>query len=251
MGALALKLSELGLEKRAEVIQFESRYKNMIEILLIEDDPVLGRGLCLNLEHEGYKVHWAENLRAASVVNQKKNFGLIILDLGLPDGSGFQLLKEVRTSGSRIPVLILTAKTDVDSVVEGLQLGANDYIRKPFDDRELLARIKTALKEPQTRSHQIRYGDLLVLVDQRKVLSNGAEIELSPREFDILFFFIQNAELVLTRESLLESIDKNGELFDRTIDSNISHLRSRLKAAGVNSVQISSVYGVGYRLEKK
>jgi two-component system OmpR family response regulator len=223
----------------------------MIEILLVEDDPVLGRGLCLNLEHEGYKVHWANSLHSATIANKRKNLELIILDLGLPDGSGFQLLKEIRDSGSRIPVLVLTAKTGVDSVVEGLQLGANDYIRKPFDDRELLARIKTALKEPQSRSHQIRYGDLLVLIDQRKVMCEGKEIELSPREFDILAFFIQSADMVLTREALLEAVDKNGELFDRTIDSNISHLRSRLKASGVKSVQISSVYGVGYRLEKK
>ncbi|MDR3606787.1 MAG: response regulator transcription factor [Oligoflexia bacterium] len=223
----------------------------MTEILLVEDDPVLGRGLCLNLEHEGYKVHWANSLHAAMIANKRKNLELIVLDVGLPDGSGFDFLKEIRKAGSRIPVLVLTAKTDVDSVVEGLQFGANDYIRKPFDDRELLARIKTALNEPQIRSHQVRYGGLLVLIDQRKVLHDGKEIELSPREFDILAFFVQNAEAVLTRDRLLEAIDKNGDLFDRTIDSNVSHLRSRLKAAGVHSVQIGSVYGVGYRLEKK
>jgi DNA-binding response OmpR family regulator len=223
----------------------------MIEILLVEDDPILGRGLCVNLEHEGYKIHWSTSFRAASTAAQQKNLGLVILDLGLPDGSGFQLLTEIRRSAPRIPVLILTAKTDVESVVKGLQLGANDYVRKPFDDRELLARIKTALREPQARSHQIRYGDLLLLIDQRKVMFKENEIELSPREFDILAHFLQNAEMVLTREALLNAIDKNGDLFDRTIDSNISHLRSRLKASGAQSVQISSVYGVGYRLEKK
>ncbi len=223
----------------------------MIEILLVEDDPILGRGLCVNLEHEGYQIHWATSIRAASSAIQQKNLGLVILDLGLPDGSGFHLLTELRRSSPRIPVLILTAKTDVDSVVKGLQLGANDYVRKPFDDRELLARIKTALREPQARSQQLRYGDLLLLIDQRKVMFKENEIELSPREFDILAHFLQNAEIVLTREALLNAIDKNGDLFDRTIDSNISHLRSRLKAGGAKSVQISSVYGVGYRLEKK
>jgi DNA-binding response OmpR family regulator len=223
----------------------------MIEILLVEDDPILGRGLSLNLEHEGYKVSWVCDLHSAFETNRKKGFQLLILDLGLPDGSGFELLKEIRGSGSRMPILILTAKTDVDSVVQGLQSGANDYVRKPFDDRELLARIKTALREPQARSHQIRYVDLLVLVDQRQVMFEDKAIDLSPREFDILAYFVEHAEAVVTRETLLGKIDKEGELFDRTIDSNISHVRSRLKNAGVKSVQISSIYGVGYRLEKK
>ena len=223
----------------------------MIEILLVEDDPILGRGLLLNLEHEGYKVHWAPDLRSAAVLNKRKTVELVILDLGLPDGSGLGFLKELRESESRIPVLILTAKTDEDSIVEGLQNGASDYIRKPFSDRELFARIKTALREPQMRSPQIRYDDLLILLDKRKAIFSGKEIELSPREFDILAYFVKNAESAITRERLLEEIDKNGELFDRTIDSNISHLRSRLKQAGVKSIQIGSIYGVGYRLERK
>lgn len=251
MALRELELSEETTQDVGQVIHLRARSKEMIEILLIEDDPVLGRGLSINLEHEGYKVHWANSLHTALVANKRKNLELIILDLGLPDGNGIQFLKEIRSSGSRIPVLILTARTDVDSAVEGLQHGANDYIRKPFDDRELLARIKTALKEPQNRSHQVRYGDLLILIDKRKVMHEGKEIDLSPREFDILAFLVQNAETVLTRETLLEAVDKDGELFDRSIDSNISHLRSRLKAAGVKSVHVSSVYGVGYRLEKK
>lgn len=223
----------------------------MIEILLIEDDPVLGRGLSVNLELEGYKIHWARDLKSGSALNKNSTLQLLILDLGLPDGSGLQFLKDLRQTNSRIPVIILTAKTDEDSVVEGLQSGASDYIRKPFGDRELLARIKTVLREPQLRSAQIRYEDLLLLLDTRRLLFNGNEIELSPREFDIISYFLQHAESVVTREALLEKIDKNGDLFDRTIDSNISHVRARLRQAGVKSVQISSIYGVGYRLEKK
>lgn len=222
----------------------------MIEILLVEDDPVLGRGLSLNLEAEGYKPHWVSDLQGARTANSRKTLDLILLDLGLPDGSGLMFLKELRQAGSRIPVIILTARTDEDSVVEGLQLGANDYVRKPFGDRELLARIKTAIREPQSRSAQVRYEDLLILLDKRTVMFGEKELELSPREFDILSFFVQNAESVITREALLQAVDKNGELFDRTIDSNISHVRSRLKKAGIKSIQISSIYGVGYRLEK-
>ena len=222
----------------------------MVDILLIEDDPGLGRGLSVNLEHEGYKVHLATSLQSAITANSQAKFELIILDLGLPDGNGITFLKQVRDAGSSVPVLILTAKTNVDSVVEGLQSGANDYIRKPFDDRELLARIKTTLKETQIHSSKVRYGDLVILKEKRKVMFGEKEVDLSPREYEILSYFIQNAESVVTRVALLEAVDKEGSLFDRTIDSNISHIRTRLKKSGVHSIQIVPVYGVGYRLEK-
>ena len=222
----------------------------MVDILLVEDDPALGRGLAVNLEHENYRVHLKTDLQTAMAAHQEKKFELIVLDLGLPDGHGFEFLQKIRASGSSVPVLILTAKTDVESVVEGLQLGANDYLRKPFDDRELLARIKTALNERQTYSSKIRYGGLVMLLEKRKVLYNENEVELSPREFEILAYFIQNAEAVVTRATLLDAIDKDGSLFERTIDSNISHLRTRLKKSGVDSVQIAPIYGVGYRLKK-
>ncbi len=223
----------------------------MTEILLVEDDPVLGRGLSINLEHEGYHVHWANSLQMAADINKRVDLNLILLDLNLPDGNGLTFLKELRSAGSRIPVLILTAKTDEDAVVEGLQEGANDYIRKPFGDRELLARLKIALREPQDRSPQIRYAGLLLLVEERKLMNGSEEVALSPREFDIVAHFFRNAEKVVSREAILEALGKDAELYDRTIDSNVSHVRARLRAAGIKSVQITSVYGVGYRLEKK
>jgi DNA-binding response OmpR family regulator len=235
------------------VILYYHEYKRaraMVDVLLVEDDPALGRGLCVNLEHEGYSVHLATNLQSASAANKQKKFELVILDLGLPDGNGFTLLKEIRARGELTPVLILTAQTSVESVVEGLQLGANDYIRKPFDDRELLARIKTVLRKPNPQTSSLRFGDLLVLVEKRKVMVGEIEVELSPKEFDILCYFVQNSEAVVTRAALLEAVDKEGSLFDRTIDSNISHIRTRLKKSGVHSIQIVPVYGIGYRLEK-
>jgi len=222
----------------------------MSTLLLVEDDPVLGRGLILNLENEGYQIHWAKSLKDAAQSAAESRPDLVILDLGLPDGSGLSFLKDLRQSGSMVPVIILTAKTDEDTVVEGLQLGANDYVRKPFGDRELLARIKTALREPQSRDRQLRFGDLLLLLDRRQLVASGQEVDLSPREFDLLVHFVQNAGKVVSREALLRVFDKDGEIFDRTVDSHVSHVRTRLRKAGVSSVQISSVYGVGYRLEK-
>lgn len=221
-----------------------------MNILLVEDDPVLARGLQLTLQAEGYGIVWADNLKSAFDKNQKEKLGLVILDLGLTDGSGFDFLNEVRNSGSRLPIIILTAQSDEDSLIEGLQQGANDYMKKPFSNRELVARIKAVLREPQVREAQTRYSDLLLLHDQRIVKFKESNIEMNRREFDVLHFLIQRAEMIVTREALMEHIDKDGDIFDRTIDSHVSHLRSRFKAAGVTNIKISSVYGLGYRLEK-
>jgi DNA-binding response OmpR family regulator len=223
----------------------------MIELLLVEDDPVLGRALQISLEVESYHVTWVRDLKSANLAAEKTKLNLVILDLGLPDGSGITLLKKLRESGSAIPVIILTAKTDEDSVVEGLQTGANDYIRKPFSKKELSARIKTALRELQTRDRQVRFGELILYPDQRRILYNEKEVELKRREYDILCYFIQHAEAVVSREELIGSFDSDSEIYDRTVDSHVSHVRARLKKAGVEGVQISSIYGLGYRLEKK
>jgi DNA-binding response OmpR family regulator len=223
----------------------------MIEVLLVEDDPVLGRSVKLSLELEGYKVRWATDLKSAAFENERAKLDLIVLDLGLPDGSGLSFLKKIRADGSRVSVVILTAQTDEDSVVEGLQSGANDYVRKPFGFKELLARIKTALREPQKREHQIRFGDLLILIDQRKVMFGEKEIEFKRREFDVLRCLIENATAVVSRDNLLDAVGREAEVFDRTIDSHVSHIRLKLKNAEVSSILINSVYGIGYRLEKK
>lgn len=223
----------------------------MVQILLVEDDPVLGRSLSVFLELSKYKVHWAQDLKTAARLRDRESIDLVILDQGLPDGDGLSFLKELRTDGLRLPVLILTAKTDEDSVVQGLQAGANDYIRKPFGNRELLARIKVATQERESATQKIRYDDLTLLVDSRRILYRDVEIELNRREYDVLSHFIQNAEAVVTREALLETLDPEAGLNDRTIDSHISHVRSRLRQAHVDSVMIRSLYGVGYRLERR
>ncbi|MBK9040136.1 MAG: response regulator transcription factor [Bdellovibrionales bacterium] len=221
-----------------------------MNVLLVEDDPALARGIQVILEIEGYRTFWASNLKSAYEINEGEKLGLVILDLGLADGSGFDFLTKVRESGSRLPIIVLTAKTDEDSIVEGLQRGANDYMKKPFGNRELLARIKAILREPQLRENQFRFGDLLLLVDQRVVKYKEKLIEVNRREFDILLFLVQRANTIVNREILLQAMDKDGQIFDRTIDSHISHLRSRFRSANISTIKISSVYGLGYRLEK-
>lgn len=218
-------------------------------ILFIEDDPVIGRGLKVNLELENYQVTWVETLASARSTPEQK-FSLLILDLGLPDGDGLTFLKDFRKTDQHTPVLVLTARTDEDSVVEGLTSGANDYVRKPFGQKEIMARISLLLRAPR-RDPQFEFADLKVMKDLRKVVYKGQNVDLNRREFDILCFFIEKAESVVTRQALLSVLDKDGEISDRTIDSHVSHLRSRLRHAQVDGIHISSVYGVGYRLERK
>ena len=222
----------------------------MSKILLVEDDPVLGKGLQVNLQLEGYEVDWVQSLRGAFEVNATKSFNLVILDMGLPDGKGLTFLQSIREAGSRMPVLILTAQTDEESVVAGLNSGASDYVRKPFGGRELLARIKNILREPTLREDQLRFGNLLILRAQRKVMFDESEVDFNRREFDILTFLVEHGDSVVSRERLLSMLDKDGEIFDRTLDSHVSHIRAKLRKSGVSAIQISSVYGVGYRLEK-
>jgi two-component system OmpR family response regulator len=220
-------------------------------LLLVEDDPVLGRGLQINLELEGFQVEWAKDLATARIkFEANPSFRMLILDLNLPDGNGLSLLREVRKK-SNLPVIILTARTEEESVVEGLQAGANDYVRKPFGNRELMARIRATLKDLAVKNpNEIHVGDLLLSKQKRRCYFKEAEIDLNRREFDILSYMMENVDAVITRDNLLQFLNTDGEVFDRTIDSHISHIRAKLRKSNVQTVHINSVYGVGYRLEK-
>ena len=222
----------------------------LLKVLIVEDDPIISKSLLLNLAAHGYEVRHSPDLKQSFELNQKEKLDLILLDLNLPDGHGFQLLKAIRQKGSRIPIIILTAQTHEDTVVEGLQLGASDYIRKPFGSRELLARIKAALHQPQIFDQKLRFNGLQLLLDKRKVLLGSKEIEVSKKEFEILKCLIEKAESVVSRESLLQKGIFDLEVVDRTIDSHISHIRQIFKKFSFNEIKITSIYGIGYRLEK-
>ena len=224
----------------------------MTKLLLVEDDPSLGKGLQVNLELEGYEVSWAESLKTARSFLASSKYDLMLLDLNLSDGSGLSLARECQVSAPELPIVILTASSDEDSVVSGFEVGALDYVRKPFGNSELKARIRVALKKkPKSDTVSLQFENLSIVPEKRLAKYGSTILELNRREFDILCHFVANAENVITRETLLSLFDRDGEIFDRTIDSHISHLRSRLKKAGVESIQIISIYGVGYRLERK
>lgn len=220
-------------------------------VLLVEDDPVIAKSVKLNLELEGWECVHASSLADARLAEAGGPLSLVILDLGLPDGSGLGFLKELREKNSRLPVIILTAQTDEASVVTGLESGANDYVKKPFSLKELVARVRVVMREPALRENQVRFGPLLILKESRTASVAGVQIELNRREFEILTYLADHAGQVVTRERLLDALGADGEVTDRTIDSHISHIRARFKKAETQQVAITSVYGVGYRLEDK
>ncbi len=224
----------------------------MARILLVEDDTNLGRGLKFTLEKEGHEVQWVDSISQAENAVMSKVFDLITLDLNLPDGSGITLAKWSRKNYPRLPIFMITASGDEESVVAGFEAGAVDYVRKPFSTRELLARLRVALNVRNSNAFRsLQYGDISIQPDQRVAKVGETEVELNRRQFQILCHLVENAEAVVTREALISALDKTEEMFDRTIDSHVSSIRSKLRKAGLKRVQINSVYGLGYRMETK
>ena len=224
----------------------------MARILLVEDDPLLSKGLKFTLEQEGHEVLLVDNLAHAETAITQLVFDLIALDLNLPDGSGLSLAKWAKKNYPRLPVFMITASGDEESVVAGFDAGAVDYVRKPFSTRELLARLKVALHSKDNKAFRaVQYGPITIQPEQRTARVGETPIELNRRQFQILCHLVENAEAVVTREALIAALDKTEEMFDRTVDSHVSLLRSQLRKAGLAGVLISSVYGLGYRMEKK
>lgn len=221
----------------------------MKEIILLEDDPILGRALTLTLEGAGYKCAWYKSATSFEQRDFALPCDLLILDIGLPDGNGIALLKELRSNGDKTPAILLTAKDHEDSVVEGLTAGANDYVKKPFSNKELLARIKTTLREPNLTETRLQIGDLIILVEKREIWFGNSQIDLSRRQFDILIYLGERLGRVISRESLIVAIKSDGEMIERTIDSHVSQLRTVLKKIDIKNITIKSVYGIGYRME--
>jgi len=224
----------------------------MGRIILVEDDPNLGKGLKFSLEKEGHEVLWVDCISLAETAIMDKVFDLLALDLNLPDGSGLTLAKWARKNHPRLPVFMITASGDEETVVAGFEAGAVDYVRKPFSTRELLARIRLALGGRSSDAFRaLQYGDITIQPDQRIAKVGDKPVDLNRRQFDILCQLVGNAEAVVTRDALIAALDKNEEMFDRTIDSHVSFLRARLRKAGLTGIRISSVYGLGYRMERK
>jgi DNA-binding response OmpR family regulator len=223
-------------------------------VLLVEDDPKIGRGVAQALETSGYEVDWVTTGRGAIDVAISDPPALVLLDLGLPDIDGVEVCTRLRILLPGSTIVMLTARTDEIDVVVGLDAGADDYIGKPFRLGELLARVRAHLRRPHAdyrdEEEQFQVGPLVVDRGSRRVLYDGREIELRPKEFDLLAVLIENAGRAMPRERIMEEVwDQHWFGSTKTLDMHISALRRKLADAS-DQVVITTLRGVGYRLER-
>lgn len=222
----------------------------MFTLLLVEDDMALATGLIFTLEEEGYQVLHAPSRQAALSAFSHQNFDLVIMDVMLPDGNGFDLCKALRQS-SNVPVIFLTSCDEETSVVMGLDTGGDDYITKPFRLKELLSRIKVQIRRHcQQDVSGLSVGDILIDTSQSKAMVATRDLPLTVTEYRLLCYLCQNKNSVMTREAILARLwDQRGSFVDdNTLSVHIGHLREKLLDAG-SRVNIVTVRGVGYRLE--
>jgi len=220
------------------------------EILIIEDEENIANLITIYLLKAGFTIDWSPTGQEGLEMAATKNYKLIILDLMLPDMDGFDICKRLRKESS-LPILMLTAKdTELDKVV-GLEIGADDYMTKPFSPRELTARIKAILRRsqpPATSKNIIELGPLSIDQDRRLVKLGDRDFALTAKEFDLLYYLAQNKSLVLSRAQLLEAVWGYDYIGDtRTVDVHINQVRSKLGDA----CPIVTVWGVGYKIDDK
>ncbi len=214
------------------------------KILVLEDDAFLRDGLCEVLQKEGYEVFSAGDLATAKEKFLEENFNLIILDVMLPDGNGFDMCEFIRSKNEGVPILFLTACDDEVQVVRGLDAGADDYVTKPFKLLELLSRIRALLR--RSKSTVYSCDGIVIDINTMTVKKDGVNIFVTPTEFQILSMLIRNNGVIVTRAILLENIWDEGGSFidDNTLSVHISRLREKIGAE-----HIVTVRGIGYRWE--
>jgi DNA-binding response OmpR family regulator len=222
-------------------------------ILVVDDESLIRKTVRLTCEKEGYTVEEAETGRAALEKLEQVKPDVVLLDLMLPDISGFDVCRDIRRAGSRVPVIILSAKTEEIDVVVGLEIGADDYIIKPFRPRELLARIAAHLRKAtqlaQTDDEgRMVFKELTIDLNERRVYREDEEVNLSHTEFDLLSFLATNAGKVLSREKILNSVwGYEYPIETRVIDVHVRNLRRKIEVDASNPRHILAVPGVGYR----
>jgi len=222
-------------------------------ILVVEDDRSLREGLAMNFSVRGYRVLLAADGEEGMRLAFDSRPELIVLDINLPGFSGLEILEELRQRGQTVPVLILSARGRVSQKVEGLALGADDYLAKPFELAELLARVEALLRrfrKEQEAQPDVAFGDVVVRVSARSVTRKGQEIPLSAREFDLLCLLARSPGRTFSRDSILESVwgfDFEGT--PRTVDNFIVSLRRKLEDDPANPRHLVTVRQIGYRLD--
>ena len=223
----------------------------MARILVVEDEPPLALGLEDDLKLEGYEVEVVRDGEAASRRAQEQSFDLIILDVMLPHKDGFEVCRELRRAGLRMPVILLTAKTQESDKVLGLDLGADDYVTKPFSPRELRARVKAALRRSAGEMPEIyRFGDAEVDFTRCELRRGGRSVEMTPIEFKLLAAFIRHRGHALSRDKLLDQVwGRETFVTDRVVDTHITNLRKKIEPKPSEPRFLVNVRGMGYRFD--
>ncbi len=214
-------------------------------VLLVEDEESIGSLVRAYLDRDGYRVVWVRTGEEALAEITRHPIRIVVLDIGLPGMDGFEVCRRIRTR-SAVPVLMLTARDEEPDRVAGLELGADDYVPKPFSPRELVARIKAILRraEPSPREHVLELGDVVVDVDGREVTVAGEEVELTAKEFDLLTYFLESPGVVHSRDRLLDRVwGMSYPGGTRTVDVHVGQLRRKLGRPEL----IRTVRGAGYK----
>lgn len=219
-----------------------------MRILIVEDDPILSDGLARSLEQSGYALDCARDGEQADGMLAVQEYDLVVLDLGLPRMDGFEVLRRLRKRGSRTPVLILTARDGVESRVQGLDLGADDYLIKPFDLAELEARMRALIRRGQFgASAQLAFGRLTLDTAGRRAMLDGDPLELSARELGVLEILMLRAGRMVSKEQIMERLcNWDEEVGDNAIEVYVHRLRKKLESSGL---RIRTIRGLGYLLE--
>ena len=217
----------------------------MIRILIVEDEEAISDLIRLHLTRSGYECSTCyDGLSAANLLEENTNFDLILLDIMLPHINGYELMEYIRPLG--IPVIFLTAKAAMNDKIKGLTSGAEDYIVKPFEIVELLARINIVLRRYNKTEATLHFEDIEIDTDNRIVKKDGEEIDLTPKEFELFLLLVRNKNMTLFRDKIYEKVwdtEYMGET--RTLDLHIQRLRKKLEL----NDNLKTIYGAGYRLE--
>src|SRR5688572_26064237 len=224
-----------------------------MKILYVEDDPEAQAFVSRALRESGFVIDTAGDGEAGFELASAGAYDVLILDVKLPGMSGFELLRRLRRAGVTVPVLFLTAQGDVADRVEGLELGADDYLAKPFALAELLARLRAVARRHlrQAKEGVVRVGDLVVDFERHYVERNGKRIQLTPKEFQLLEYLALNAGYVLSRSMIAEKIWGHGfESYSNAIDVHVNNLRKKVDRSGAGKL-IHTVKGLGYVLEER
>ena len=216
----------------------------MIKILVVEDERPISDLIRMNLEDAGYQCTCALDGLTAADILEKHTFDLVLLDIMLPKVDGYELFEYIKPTGT--PVIFLTAKAGLNDRVKGLNLGAEDYIVKPFEIVELMARIQVVLRRYHKDATKLVFGDIVLNTENRTVCRNGQEIVLTPKEFTLLELLVRNKNMTLFRDKIYELVWENDSYGDtRTLNLHVQRLRKKL---GLTE-KLKTIYKVGYRLE--